>query len=142
MKKFQFTITGNNYSVEILKFEDNFADVEVNGTRYTVEIQSNKPVSKTPRLIRNPVPINGGGTIQKSSGSNTHKVQAPLPGVILAINVKVGDTVKTDQKLLVMEAMKMENNIQSEKSGVIKSIAVGLGSIVLQGDLLIEIETE
>ncbi len=142
MKKFEFTISGNNYSVEIRKFEDNLAEVEVNGTRYQVEVHSNKPVSKTPRLIRKPVDSNGKGSLPANAPTGLHKIQAPLPGLILEVNVKPGDTVKLNQRLLVMEAMKMENNIQSDKAGTIKSILVNAGSNVLQGDILIEMEVE
>ena len=67
-------------------------------------------------------------------------LKSPLPGVILEMKVNVGDTVTEGQTVLVLEAMKMENNIDAPKSGVIKSIAKGKGDSVLEGDLLLTIE--
>jgi biotin carboxyl carrier protein len=67
-------------------------------------------------------------------------VKAPLPGTVVKINVKVGDDVNTGDTLLIMEAMKMENNIQCETGGKIKSIMITEGENVLQGDILLEIE--
>jgi biotin carboxyl carrier protein len=64
---------------------------------------------------------------------------SPLPGVIKEINVKVGDTVKVGDKLLTLEAMKMENAINSDKAGVITVINVHVGSAVLEGHVLIEL---
>ena len=68
------------------------------------------------------------------------KIVAPIPGIILSLNVKVGDTIKENDLLLVLEAMKMENNIVSEKSGVVTAINVEVGQQVLQNDLMIELE--
>ena len=66
-------------------------------------------------------------------------IKSPLPGVILGVHVKEGDLVKVGVKLITLEAMKMENNINSDKEGVIKSIKVRQGDSVLEGDVLIEI---
>ena len=63
-----------------------------------------------------------------------------MKGVILDINVKVGDTVSIGQKLLMLEAMKMENNIDSDKEGTVKEILVSKGDSVMEGDTLIVIE--
>ena len=67
-------------------------------------------------------------------------MKAPLPGLILEIQVKEGDEVKVGQDILVMEAMKMENEIQSNQSGIVKSIKVDEGDNVYEGDVLIELE--
>ena len=139
MKKFKFTITGNQYDVEIKKIEDNIVNIEVNGTKYKVEVNREIPVKKTPQLIRKPVINNGGATIVKQAES-IFKVKAPLPGNIIKVNVNTGDKVSKDQTVLVMEAMKMENEIKAEKDGIVKSIKVNQGDSVLQEDVLIEIE--
>lgn len=140
MKKFDFTIKGNKYDVRINKFEENIATIEVNGTSYEVEVHKEVKVTKTPTLVRKPVVSKPGeGTISKKEAS-AFKVKAPLPGSIFKLNVAVGDTVKKGDVLLIMEAMKMENNIMSEKDGVVKSIKVALGDAVLQEDVLLEIE--
>ena len=67
-------------------------------------------------------------------------MKSPLPGTVLAIKVKVGDRVTTGQTLLVLEAMKMENNIDADRGGVVKEISVQQGATVMEGDNLIVIE--
>lgn len=139
MKKFEFTIKGNKYGVHIKEMEDNIAKIEVNGTDYEVEIHQEIKRSKTPKLVRKAVTAKPGeGTIKKSTGSSVLK--APLPGSIFKILVSVGDEVTKGQNILIMEAMKMENEIKAEKDGVVKAIKVNLGDAVLQGDVLIEME--
>ncbi|MCL4166611.1 UNVERIFIED_CONTAM: hypothetical protein GTU68_064054 [Idotea baltica] len=94
--------------------------------------------TKTPVLVR-------GGTkptqqvSDLKAGASTKKINAPLPGTILKILVKEGDEVKIGDKLMVLEAMKMENNILAESGGKIQSIKVQESAAVLQGDLLLEI---
>jgi biotin carboxyl carrier protein len=140
MKKFDFTIKGNKYEVVVKDFEDNNAKIEVNGTSYEVEIHREVKATKTPRLQREAVVSKPGeGTIAKKSAGG-YTVKAPLPGSIFKLNVAVGDTIKKGDVLLIMEAMKMENNIMSEKDGVVKNIKVAVGDAVLQDDVLMEIE--
>ncbi len=140
MKKYKFTISGNLYEVHIKDIEDRNASVEVNGTKYNVEIGQEVRTSKTPKLIRKPVEqMPGEGQIQRKTPSVGYKVKSPLPGTIIKINNKVGDKVTEGQNLLVMEAMKMENQVQTEKSGVITAIKVNVGDTVMQDDVLIEI---
>lgn len=139
MKTYKFTISGNKYTVNIKSFEDNIAEIELNGTPYTVEMEQEIKTSKTPKLIRPEKPEQKAPTeIQKGSGLS--KIIAPLPGTIFKIIAKEGDAVKKGDPVLIMEAMKMENNVLAEKEGVIKKILVQEGDSVLQGDLLMEIE--
>jgi len=140
MKKFEFTIAGNRYNVEVKDFEDSVAQINVNGTAYEVEVHQEVKKSKTPKLVRKPVERKPGeGAVpQKATGAGATK--APLPGNVFKIEVAVGDSVSKGDVLLVMEAMKMENNVLAEKDGVVKSIKVGLGDAVLQNDILIEFE--
>lgn len=146
MKKFKFTIQGNDYDVELINIEDNIAEIEVNGSHYTVEIHREVKASKTPTLVRKPVQPSHEHTVAK-----THKptdkvkagsIKAPLPGTILQVKVNVGDEVKAGDTLIIMEAMKMENNINSDKSGKVTKINIKEGDSVLEGDVLIEIGTE
>jgi glutaconyl-CoA/methylmalonyl-CoA decarboxylase subunit gamma len=137
MKTFEFTISGNTYEVEIKKFEENIAKIEVNGTPYKVEVHRKIPTSKTPTLIRKPIPDTGPGEIKRQE-AGVYKVISPLPGIIIQMNVKVGDTIRKGQSILIMEAMKMENSINAEKDGVVTRILKSTGDSVLQGDLLIE----
>lgn len=140
MKKFKFTISGNPYDVEIQKFENNVAKLEVNGTTYKVEVHKEvKQVSKTPKLVRPNVQTKRKDTKIKKSMQGITPIKAPLPGTILKIMVKEGDEVKQSDNLLIMEAMKMENQVLAERAGKIKSIKVAEGDAVLQNDVLIEI---
>lgn len=143
MKKFKFTIRGNNYEVNINNIEDNVAEIEVNGTPYEVEIQSEVKTTKTPRLTRpNVVPSSESDrakTSKPSESKGAGHIKAPLPGTILELKVKVGDVVKSEDTLLVMEAMKMENNIKADRSGKITAVKVNPGDAVLEGDILVEI---
>ncbi|ACF12647.1 biotin/lipoyl attachment domain-containing protein [Chloroherpeton thalassium ATCC 35110] len=138
MRKYKFKISGNEYTVDIKTFEDNVAEIEVNGTQYFVELEKEIKTPKTPKLVRAQAPPPKEHKPLSSTGVSVLK--APLPGTILKVMAKPGDIVKKEQNLLVMEAMKMENNILSEKDGTIKSVKVAPGDTVLQGDVLLEIE--
>ena len=144
MKKFKFSIKGHDYDVEIMEFEDKIAKVDVNGTIYEVELHQEVKQSKTPKLVRQEVEIKRQDhkikkTITKTAG---FEVKCPLPGNIMQVYVKNGDMVKLGDKLLVYEAMKMENTILAEKDGMIKNLKVQTGDNVLQGETLMEIEAQ
>jgi biotin carboxyl carrier protein len=139
MKKFEFTIRGNKYKVEIKDIEDNIATLEVNGTSFEVEIHKEMKKAKTPKLVRNEVKLKPGeGLITRSEKGKI--IKSPLPGNIMKINVTEGDKVSKGDVLLVMEAMKMENNVLAEKEGIIKEIKVSEGQAVLQDDVLITMD--
>jgi biotin carboxyl carrier protein len=146
MKKFKFTINGNQYDTEILSVDDGTAEVIVNGTKYSVEVEQSIVIPKTPKLIRSiSVPSTDvhpsvSKTRSPSSPKGTGTIQSPLPGSIIKILVEVGETVKIGQRLLILEAMKMENNIESDKTGKIVSIQKQEGESVMEGDILITIE--
>jgi biotin carboxyl carrier protein len=145
MKNFKFTINGNEYDAEIIGIEENIAEVSVNGVSYTVEIDRKMQTVKTPKLVRTmAVPSTDSHpsvskTASPSAPKGTGSIKSPLPGVILEIFVREGDTVKIGQKLLMLEAMKMENNINADKEGRVVSIKVGKGDNVMEGDILIVI---
>jgi biotin carboxyl carrier protein len=146
MKKFKFTIQGNPYEVEILKIEDNEAEVQVNGTVFSVEVDRELLQSKTPKLVRTPaVPsTDSSPSIARTNPPGGRKgsgvVKSPLPGTILSLQVAKGDKVSIGQKLLVLEAMKMENNINSDKEGVVSEIKVKKGESVMEGQILLLID--
>lgn len=140
MKKFKFTIRGNDYEVDMYSLEDGIAKLEVNGTRYKVELHKEERSSKTPVLVRSPLTRPKDAHIIKKSAEGIFKITAPLPGNIMQVFVKPGDVVEKGDKLLVYEAMKMENTLKAEKPGAIKDIKVNTGDAVLQEDLLIELE--
>lgn len=145
MKNFKFTIQGNKYDVKILDVDENIAEIEVNGTLYKVEVDKKISPTKTPRLVRSlAVPSTESVPSQlKTSAPATPKgagfIKSPLPGVILDVHVREGDKVTAGTKLITLEAMKMENNINADKAGIIKSLKVKKGDSVLEGDILIEI---
>jgi biotin carboxyl carrier protein len=142
MKNFRFKIRGNNYDVEVKDFEYNIAQIEVNGTLYEVEVEQKETTrSKTPKLVRSQVQTKRTDSkIKKNVSNRATPVNAPLPGNIYKILVSVGDEVKKGDKIIIMESMKMENNVLAEKDGTISSIRVKEGDAVLQNDLLAEIE--
>jgi glutaconyl-CoA/methylmalonyl-CoA decarboxylase subunit gamma len=140
MKKFKFLINGNNYEVSVMKFDKNLAEIEVNGTPYQVEVQGEVKASKTPTLVRAAAtPSRQESKIKKVIGSGG-ALKSPLPGSIIKVLVNVGDTVAKGDKLIIMEAMKMENNVLAEKDGTITSIKVKAGDTVLQNDTLLEMQ--
>lgn len=141
MKSFKYTINGNVYKVHINSVVDDIAEVEVNGTPYQVKME--KPAKKQmvtlKRPAQAPTTASGEPVVSRPAASTTKgAVKSPLPGVILQVNCKVGDAVKRGQNLLVLEAMKMENNIHSQVSGTVTKILVNPGDSVLEGaDIMI-----
>lgn len=142
MKKYKFNINGNPYGVTIKQISDDHAIVEVNGSEYEVDIIEEPIQHKTPKLVRQHViPTSDKRPVQTTSVQRPKQgtIKAPLPGVILEIPVKEGDEVSTGQNIMKMEAMKMENNIQSNIDGKVKKIHVNVGDSVLEGAILVEI---
>ncbi len=143
MKSFKYTINGNVYKVHINSVEDDIAEVEVNGTPYSVKME--KPAKKQMVALKRPAqaPTTPAGESivsrpAASSSGAAGAIHSPLPGVILSVDCKVGDTVKRGQRLMVLEAMKMENPIPSDRDGKIVEIKVNKGDSVLEGaDLVI-----
>jgi len=140
MKNYTFTINGNQYEVEVHEIEGNMARIEVNGTSYNVELHREipqvkpRPVSTAPRVVKETataVPVS------KGSGILT-QVKAPLPGVIIQVLVRQGDSVSAGQTLCTLETMKMENAIKAEVAGVVTSVKITPSQSVLQDEVLIE----
>lgn len=149
MKKFNYTINGIKYRVEINSIEGNVAEVTVNGNSYNVEIEQEikqmptKPVAPVarpaaPTATPKPTAPATPAPAATSGGSGT-AVVSPLPGVIIGVHCKVGDEVKRGQRILVLEAMKMENDIKADRDGTITSIAVSQGDNVQEGATLVTI---
>ena len=144
MKKFKFTISGKPYEVEVQDIEGNIATVNVNGTEYKVEMeeQAAPVVAPVARPAAKPAAAPAQAAAPRpaaAAGGNGYKMAAPLPGTIMQIFVKQGDAVKKGDKLLMYEAMKMENNLLAEADGTITAINCRQGDNVLQGDVLIVI---
>lgn len=137
MKKFKFTIDGSKYEVNVNEVEPNIAEIEVNGTPFTVKIdrEERKPVSPLKKTAGKVTPV---ATPTKVVASSIIKSQ--LPGSIIEIKVAVGQRVTRGDIIMTIESMKMENNIIAENDGVVKRIMVTPGQNVMQGDSLIEME--
>lgn len=147
MKEYKYKINGNLYKVAVGDIENGIAQVEVNGTPYKVELEKKNDGSATtvinrPRPQSAPRSATGEKVISKPAApaGNAYSVKAPLPGVVLSVETKVGATVKASDTVLVLEAMKMENAIHAGKDGVVKAINVSNGDSVLEGAVLITIE--
>ena len=142
MKEYKYKINGNNYTVAVGDIDDNFAQVEVNGVPYKVELEQTKvkPVS-APKASPAPRTASGEKVIaSKPAAAGKGSVVAPLPGVVISVAVKVGDTVKASDTVVMLEAMKMENSIPPGRDGGVASVNVNPGDSVLEGATLITIE--
>ncbi len=108
--------------------------VNVNGTAYEVEIEemAGAPVAA-------PVAAPAAAPAPAASGAG-ESINAPMPGNILSVNVAAGDTVKKGQVLMVLEAMKMENEIMAPRDGKVTAVAVAKGAAVESGALLCTIQ--
>ena len=152
MKKYSLKINGNPYEVKIEDINESstMARVTVNGTKYDVEIEGAKAAAvKKPAVVAAPeatglsvtpkTPIATKPAAPAAAASGL-KVTCPLPGTVISLKVKEGDTGAAGQTLLVLEAMKMENNIDAERGGVVKQVLVSAGATVMEGDVLLVIE--
>jgi biotin carboxyl carrier protein len=152
MKKYKFTIHGNTYETEITNVEGSMLNIEVNGTPYEVTVDKEikqpavavKPMAAsvaTTKPVVNTTPTPDVSNIKPVSsgegGGGGAEIKSPLPGTVINVLVKEGDSVKAGQKVMVLEAMKMENNIDSESDGIVKSIKVKQGDAVMEGDTLL-----
>lgn len=152
MKDYALKINGHTYHVQIDEINENstLARVTVNGTHYEVEIEGGKGAATAkPQVAPAPKQANSAqitpataapsAPVQRPAAAAAGAIKCPLPGTVLGVKVAVGDTVAVGQTLLVLEAMKMENNIDSDRAGVVKEILVQQGATVMEGDNLIVI---
>lgn len=142
MRKYDLSINNKDYEVIIKKVTDTEALVEVNGQEHTVSINQIQRLV-LPESVPKPTP-KPTGPVKTAAAAPAATVSgdgviAPMPGQIKAILVREGDKVKAGQKLLIMEAMKLENKIPATHDGVVKHILVRDGDIVSQGQELIVI---
>ena len=141
MKEFKYTIDGKEYKVQIEGVEDNIASVNVNGEAYKVEMEKEAEPEKKKVVLGKPAAASDDAEATPAANVNTaYAVKAPLPGTITCIEVTVGQEVKAGDTVVVLEAMKMQNNIEAEKDGKVTAICVKPGQAVLEEDALIVIE--
>jgi biotin carboxyl carrier protein len=151
MNKYQYKVQGVDYEVEIAEVEGNIAKVNVNGIPFEVELQKpinaakhptmNNPKVEAPKpAAAAPAPAAAKPVAAPSApaGSGT-PIKAPLPGTITDIKVTVGQQINVGDVVVVLEAMKMQNNIEAESAGLVTSIMVNKGDTVMEGTILLTI---
>ena len=150
MNKYQYKVKGVDYEVEIAEVEGNIAKVNVNGIPFEVELQKpinaakhpsmNKPKVEAPKPAPTAAPVAAAPVAAPAAPAGAGSpVKAPLPGTITDIKVAVGQQVNVGDVVLVLEAMKMQNNIEAEYSGQVTSIVVNKGDTVMEGAVLLTI---
>ena len=152
MNKYQYKVKGVDYEVEIAEVEGNIAKVNVNGIPFEIELQKPINAAKHPTMtspkVQAPQPVAPQPAAQSApaaqaasapaAGAGT-PVKAPLPGTVTEIKVQVGQQVNVGDTVLVLEAMKMQNNIEAETAGQVTSILVKQGETVMEGSVLLTI---
>ena len=142
MSQYNLKINGKEYSVCVDSIKGGHAEVTVNGNKYEVEIARPKPQVEIPARpsssdSEEPAPFRRPSRRKTASAGMT--VESPLDGSIISVNVKVGDTVRIGQTVAILEAMKMENEIQAEHDGTVTAVNVGKGDHVTVGEPIITI---
>ncbi|UKK52491.1 acetyl-CoA carboxylase biotin carboxyl carrier protein subunit [Prevotella sp. E2-28] len=154
MNKYQYKVKGVDYEVEIAEVEGNIAKVNVNGIPFEVELQkpinaAKHPTMSTPKVqLAQPAPAPAAPKAapaaaapapQPAAAGAGTAVKAPLPGTVTEIKVQEGQQVNVGDTVLVLEAMKMQNNIEAEAAGTVTSILVKQGEAVMEGAVLLTI---
>ena len=154
MKEYKYKVNGVDYTVNINSVEGNMANVTVNGVSYNIEME--KPVAApkatpapkaapapaaAPKAAPAPAPAPApkAAPAPAAAPAGGKALKAPLPGVIKDIKVAVGDQVKEGQVVLILEAMKMENEVVATKAGTVAQIVVAKGAVVETGAPLVVI---
>ena len=145
MNTYKYIINGTKYEVAVGDIEENIVTVTVNGEEYKVEMEKEaEPEKKKPVLGKQAGASTSNASDEpvanKAAVNKNNAIKAPLPGVITDIKVAVGDEVQVGDTVIVLEAMKMANNLQAEKAGKVTAICVKVGESVMEDDALIVIE--
>ena len=140
MKEYKYTINGNKYEVAIGEIVDNIATLTVNGEEFKVEMEKEEKPHPQPLPRRegskDSASDNGNETAPSQGGAGS-ALKSPRPGVITDILVEVGQEVQAGDNVIVLEAMKMANNLQAEKSGKVTAICVKVGQSVMEDEALV-----
>ena len=144
MKEYKYTINGNKYEVVIGDIVDNIAAVKVNGEDFQVEMEPEAEPEKKKVVLGKPAAAASEGaataTADAANVNTNNAVKAPLPGTIVEVKVAVGDEVQPGDIVVVLEAMKMANNLEAEKGGKVTAVLVQPGQSVMEDDALVVIE--
>ncbi|MBP5277357.1 MAG: biotin/lipoyl-binding protein [Prevotella sp.] len=143
MKEYKYKINGTEYTVQIGDIVENIANVTVNGENFQVEME-NEPEPEKKKVVVNPAAAKQQEAAEEGAAAgpvNTENaLKAPLPGVVVEVKVAVGDTVNAGDTVVVLEAMKMANNLDAERSGKVTAVLVKAGDSVMEDTPLIVIE--
>ncbi len=145
MKEYKFKINGKDYAVSIGEAEGKMLSVTVNGASYQVELDQEvaaapAPVAAAPAQQAAPAPAAApSAPANPGAGAGKTTIHSPLPGIIISIDVKEGQAVKRGQKVAVIEAMKMENDILAECDGTVTAVHARKGDSVLEGADIVSI---
>ena len=135
MKTYKYNINGNDYEVAVEGIENYVATVVVNGETYTVKMpEPEKPVHHPVAVVK---PADVPAPVDKPK---RYGVKAPLPGVIVDVVVKPGDEIKRGDTVVILDAMKMENSITSDRAGKVAEVCVSPGESVMEGKDLVILE--
>jgi biotin carboxyl carrier protein len=145
-KQLRVKVNGNSYDVEVGDFSGGTAEVKVNGKQFSIEIEEAggslpSPVARTATAIPFVAPVKTAPVASQpvaiAQAGSSDVMSAPMPGVILNITVKAGDTVKTGDTICALEAMKMKNLLRSPRDGTVASVEVCEGQRVPFGAIII-----
>lgn len=150
MKQYKYKVNGAQYDVTIDSIVGNKAKVEVNGIPFEVEMQGSSlveadlptqaPIEGATPAAAPATPVPAAAPVAPAAGPGAgNPVKAPLPGVVTKVLVAAGQAVKKGDTVLVLEAMKMENNITAESDGSVTGICVAPGDSVMEGTVLLTI---
>ncbi len=148
MKKYNYVINGVSYEVTISEESDFLAKVEVNGELYTVEKRNSGKGGEAAQVVRQrptPAPAAAAAPVAaapRPAAANTaggDAMPSPLPGVVTKVAVSQGQQVKEGDLVVVLESMKMENELKAPRSGRIVSVNCAQGQQVIEGDILLVI---
>ena len=141
MKDFNFKIDGQDYTASVEELENGAVEVTVNGKKYQVEVP--ELAAAAPKAVLH-APIAGAPAAapRAAQAGGVSKISSPLPGTITKVNATAGQKVKKGDVLVVMEAMKMQNDIVAEADGTVLKVIASVGQSVNQGDALIEFQSD
>lgn len=148
MKEYKYKINGMKFTVAVGDIVDNEANVEVNGVPYKVELEKKAPQKPAlsqsghtnPGTTKTAAPAASKPAKPAPAAGSATAVKSPLPGTVMSIDVKVGDKVNAGDKVGVLEAMKMENDIRTTAGGTVTKILVSVGDAILEGTDIMIIE--
>lgn len=147
----KYTFGSEELDVNIKETKDGFTEIEINGIHYPIEVISNHQNAYELMIngvsysfsVETPFSLKRKNTLPSLSGeSSTIRLKSPMPGRILEVLVKTGDSVKVGDTLVILEAMKMQNAILASTKGIIKKVLVKDGDTTSKSDLLIELEKD